>query len=1544
MKSTLHPTPSLYLDSGSHAFRFLALILLLMMLAPSNGNAQLAYNIDDVDGETLYLPGSDGTITIYDSGGPFGSYSNFEDYEVTICSDVQLAGCPPPAPINIFFIQFDIEAEPICNYDGLQVDGGEAFCNDNYPPWWGSTVPSVIENESGCITLRFYSDLSVVKPGFEVVFAADYIPETGVITCGDLVEDYVDLAIEGCFTCYNYHECGGDQYGPYYASEDKYTIEGEGLMTLTVTGDVDFFVYGYTTNIGPNGCPPLSSIVCAAGSQSTATFNADDYPYGIYIIIDGMYDEPYTLNLQCGYSCNPCDECFGFIPRYLSNNIVDFKNQYCEVGIPTLQDPSVTQRGSALTFDWSVPNANEQYTSGTSSASENPSIIFPGAGSYTVCQKVYSFGILVFECCHTVFIGPCSTPPVAYYSSTLGAFDRFVLNADANGNHVQWTFSDPDVFFFQGNENSTNPVIVIPYGTCVTVCVYETNSCGTSSYCTELCLGHPTCGGSTPPVYITNDIEPVIEDKTVEISLPTPPGGGQAIYSWDFGDGSFSTNKNISHTFDEYGNYTVCVVITVGCRTWCYCWCIPLNPCEPVYTYNEGDLEVEFIGTENVLQYTFTSSTPKAPGESWLVNGNPVSGTNTSLTYTFPTSGNYTICFPYLGPDNCIYYYCIDVYAGNPFLCNSITWQFAAATGYRFTIPSGSSDIQWTIDETGQTIGQNATSNWVLPVTPCGWRTISVRYFDGVRYRICCLRIYLCPPDECFGSIDYGYLSTTDQATFKLNTTGNTDISWYFDDDPGQILGTGVSIAIPYPGTCISRWISARYKDSSGRWRICCRLIYFCNPITCNIIKVNYNENLGYSFTAQQSEQNMSWIVEETGTSLGTNQTSNYLAVGPNCGYRTISLRYWIPGLGWKLCCIRFYWCDPASCSDNITFITSGATLGLQAPDYLQELSWYKDATLLGAGNPQATALSLNGTHKICLRYFDPCDDTWKWCCRTYTPGGPSGSLTFDFDNNICGEQNQVVEVPLRVRGFNNIINFQFSVQLEDTTKGRLIEIVPQNISGDFGSFINNAGTGSVYWENASEVDLPDNTIIALARVRIVSATAGEVKVSITGSPNPVYAEDGAGNAITPVLRDGSFCYEFLVNVCGKITREDLVPISNVTVSLNGCKRYLTVTDANGNYCFIDVPAGTTYEVRASKDVNYKNGVNTGDLSAIKRHILGSVKLNTPYKIVAGDAKKSNGVNTGDISELRRLIQGVYTDLPTCESWEFTDRDYVFPTPANPFLSEWSKSVVLQNIQQDITDADMIGWKMGDVNLSNNPQNVDGTDDIENRSLTDLYLSLSSVSVPGQDTFLVDVTTKQFNQILNGSFSIHFDPAKLTLHGITGQHPALNLSDEEVVINGAAGNMVFVWESGSGVTVADESVLFSLKFTPKVSQLDLSEVSFSGDPTEIYFENEVGEILNVITSNGEVSVPVRELRRAELVIHPNPAREELNIRVLFERPVTVGVELINELGVVVRQLPKNLVASTVYTDRLDLSHLPAGVYLVRILTEEGEMTRRIIHL
>jgi hypothetical protein len=278
-------------------------------------------------------------------------------------------------------------------------------------------------------------------------------------------------------------------------------------------------------------------------------------------------------------------------------------------------------------------------------------------------------------------------------------------------------------------------------------------------------------------------------------------------------------------------------------------------------------------------------------------------------------------------------------------------------------------------------------------------------------------------------------------------------------------------------------------------------------------------------------------------------------------------------------------------------------------------------------------------------------------------------------------------------------------------------------------------------------------------------------------------------------------------------------------------------------------------------------------------------------------------------------------------------------------METWPDYVQVQNLQGHVTGADFIGWKMGDVNVSNNP--LSGLDEdpvVESRSMTDIYLMASSADVLGQDTFTIDISTKFFDRIRAGQFSIRVDAGKFSLLGTTEYHPALELSDDNFYIDSVTGVLGFLWDAAAGVTLPDEAILFSMVLTPKVDHVSFSGIQFSPDPVSYYFENEDGEELNVVTLDGELSVPVDEIQTGEIWIGPNPVRDRLHIQIVFEKPAQVELQLINEMAVVVRSIPLSDHLSAEFTHELDLADLPGGLYTVRVITDTGEMTRRIIHL
>ncbi len=93
-----------------------------------------------------------------------------------------------------------------------------------------------------------------------------------------------------------------------------------------------------------------------------------------------------------------------------------------------------------------------------------------------------------------------------------------------------------------------------------------------------------------------------------------------------------------------------------------------------------------------------------------------------------------------------------------------------------------------------------------------------------------------------------------------------------------------------------------------------------------------------------------------------------------------------------------------------------------------------------------------------------------------------------------------------------------------------------------------------------------------------------------------------------------------------------------------------------------------------------------------------------------------------------------------------------------------------------------------------------------------------------------------------------------------------------------------------------------------------------------------------------VTSTLEDLSIDEIDIFPNPVSEQLNIHIQFLYPTHVGVELLDELGVVVRRIAPGESSSAKFNKRLDLEGLSAGLYFLRVQTERGTYTQKIIHL
>lgn len=175
-------------------------------------------------------------------------------------------------------------------------------------------------------------------------------------------------------------------------------------------------------------------------------------------------------------------------------------------------------------------------------------------------------------------------------------------------------------------------------------------------------------------------------------------------------------------------------------------------------------------------------------------------------------------------------------------------------------------------------------------------------------------------------------------------------------------------------------------------------------------------------------------------------------------------------------------------------------------------------------------------------------------------------------------------------------------------------------------------------------------------------------------------------------------------SISGQVRTHWGTPMPNVVVQLTGGATATTRTDANGRYTFNNLTPGLNYTVTPSRDTNPVNGVTTFDLSTTNKHILGVETLDSPWKIIAADANGSNSVTTLDLLDTRKIILALSTNFPVVPSWRFFPATTSFTDPKQPFAGGLPAGLLqFSNLQQNVTDADFIGVKVGDVNSNANP-------------------------------------------------------------------------------------------------------------------------------------------------------------------------------------------------------------------------------------------------
>lgn len=269
------------------------------------------------------------------------------------------------------------------------------------------------------------------------------------------------------------------------------------------------------------------------------------------------------------------------------------------------------------------------------------------------------------------------------------------------------------------------------------------------------------------------------------------------------------------------------------------------------------------------------------------------------------------------------------------------------------------------------------------------------------------------------------------------------------------------------------------------------------------------------------------------------------------------------------------------------------------------------------------------------------------------------------------------------------------------------------------------------------------------------------------------WVTDQAGNSdycltYLIVQDNNQLCYANTASgmIAGGIYTESGYDVENVMVQVMGSSTGNMVTGPDGSFEFPDMPLNDSYSLMPQRNDDPLNGVSTIDLVLISKHILGTQSLGSPYKIIAADIDKSGTVATSDLIKLRRLILHLDSQLPNGnKSWRFIPADYVFPDPANPFAGYFPEILNIDDLSGSEMHADFIAIKVGDVNGSATPTNLQ---DIEERDDQGIFTVIAdNKRVAEGETFTVDLYAHGMHYIPGYQFTLGFDTDLLEWEEVT---------------------------------------------------------------------------------------------------------------------------------------------------------------------------------
>ncbi len=371
---------------------------------------------------------------------------------------------------------------------------------------------------------------------------------------------------------------------------------------------------------------PIDSWLWDFGDGNTSSLQNPAHVYGS----EGIYSVSLLVEGPGGSDTMTCDSC---ITVSAPPPVANFDASPTTGVRDLLVQFTDSSTGPVSSWLWN-------FGDGSTSDLQNPEHLYTAAGSFEVTLEVTGPGGSDTMICSSCITVEEQAPSAAFTpSTTSGVRDLEVTFQDDSVGIItewSWDFGDGNTSLEQSPTHTYTEAGL--YTVSLTVTGPGGQDIATCASCIEVLHPAPVADFSFDPASGTYDLEVQFTDSST---------GPIANWSWDFGDGSSSTEQNPLHVYSEAGSYSVTLTVEgpggsdlITCNG-----CIDVSHPAPTAGFTSSGTQGDY---DLLVEFTNTSTGPIS--EYLWDFGDGSTSSEPSPTHVYTTAGSYDVSLTVSGP------------------------------------------------------------------------------------------------------------------------------------------------------------------------------------------------------------------------------------------------------------------------------------------------------------------------------------------------------------------------------------------------------------------------------------------------------------------------------------------------------------------------------------------------------------------------------------------------------------------------------------------------------------------------------------------------------------------------------------------------------------------------------------------------------------------------------------------------------------------------------------------------------------------------------